>query len=385
MSVDTTEQVIGRMIAYRVLGASNDYLSSRPAGVGDFTRKWNNRPKEGAITELRIGGRPNEYIANWREAWAGIVGPLTHSDEWIGASDADSARDTTCARLAKDLDLPDSLQERCGLWLTVSVSETCQLSRSGRGRYGWASLSEAMDLGSSFITEMSLHLDRVVAAAEASTGVDFSIPVATGDRVFFLAPGLAAFAAPEFSVEGVRVSVTQAWNAIPFGAMTARIDELETVPKKIAATIGEAQRWLMLSRNEPKDRLRAFLFSFLGLERLARSLRPYLLEAAQESLQPYGQPALPVAELFWPPSANGARSSPDRSLVFDFAVVATVLTPETASTDVAEMKGMNSNRQRIAHGIDFDLHSFPTSECRSLLKRYISLASAHDWSQTGHD
>ena len=75
----------------------------------------------------------------------------------------------------------------------------------------------------------------------------------------------------------------------------------------------------------------------------------------------------------------GTDERPSRSALFDFAVVISALSPQTAGADTDSFKRFQRDRNRIAHGRDHDLEAFPAGECRVLLRRLMTMATNHEW------
>jgi len=144
-------------------------------------------------------------------------------------------------------------------------------------------------------------------------------------------------------------------------------------PHRFAPILTEPHR----SRKGHRGR-RSFLFAFLGIEALASSLRNDVLPTAISRLQAELEDELPINDLIWPQPA-GIDERPDRSALFQFAVLATALSPATAASDVDTFRQLQKDRHRLAHPKDHALDSFPFSEGQHLLRRYITLVANHTW------
>jgi hypothetical protein len=370
--------VPGEIVLYRVLGARDDYLSSRPKDAGDYELTFQDTPSDGDTTRIVIGGRPNEYIRFWQQSWAWIVASLKHVGEWRDAENPTKARDEICDRLATEIDLPESLREECGLWVTVSVSRPCSVSVEGEGRYFWARSTEIQTLSEMFVTDVANHVDLVMAVIEAELGIALPVPVVATDRPMVFADERAPFSVPTFKAFPATISVGQLWESLDIETVNERVRSLlDTLPDNVRTIMSRAYRWLVMSEGD-NDELRSFLFAFLGIEALASSLRNDVLPTAISRLQAELEDELPINDLIWPQPA-GIDERPDRSALFQFAVLATALSPATAASDVDTFKQLQKDRHRLAHPKDHALDSFPFSEGQHLLRRYITLVANHTW------
>lgn len=378
-SAETSTQA--EIALYRVLGVRDDYLSSRSEGDGDHELVFKNSPRDQDTTRVVIGGRPEEYISAWRRAWALIVASMKYPSRWKDADDVVRARDDFCDQLAEEVDLPKQLASDCGLWVTVKVSRPCVVTPASEGRYFWARYSEIKALADEFVSEVAEHVDLFMAVVGAETGLSLDVPVVTNNRAMVFVEKRAPFMLPTMTAMGGSVSVGQRWDALNMEQVAERVDALAMIPPRIRGRISKAFRWLTLSERD-EDSLRSFLFAFVGLEGLSQGLMRDLRPAATARLQTAGDHNLPVDELLWPQPADDNRE-PERSALFSFAVLATALSPGTSVEDVDRFRALQKDRQRIAHGKDHALETFPVGECQVLLRRYINLVSNYPWSASG--
>jgi len=84
-SVGTPSQA--EIALYRVLGVRDDYLSSRSGREADHELIFEASPRDDDTTRIVIGGRPEEYISAWRQAWALIIASMKYSSTWKDADD----------------------------------------------------------------------------------------------------------------------------------------------------------------------------------------------------------------------------------------------------------------------------------------------------------
>ncbi|HJQ92420.1 MAG TPA: hypothetical protein VJ950_11980, partial [Acidimicrobiia bacterium] len=219
------------------------------------------------------------------------------------------------------------------------------------------------------------------AVIGAETGLSLDVPVVTNNRAMVFVAGRAPFMLPTMTAMGASVSVGQRWDALKTEQVAERIDALAMIPPRIRGRISKAFRWLTLSERD-EDSLRSFLFAFVGLEGLSQGLMRELRPAATAQLRAAADHNVPVDDLIWPQPADESRE-PHRSALFSFAVLATALSPQTSVEDVDRFRALQRDRQRIAHGKDHALETFPVGECQVLLRRYINLVSNYQWSASG--
>jgi hypothetical protein len=368
------------VVLFRVLGVHDDYLSARSDGAGDVVLTYADAPSPGDTTRVTLGSRPDFYVEAWRQSWAWMLAAFTRSGEWRPLEDPTVLRDQICDELAADATLPDGLQAECGLWVTVQVSRPCTVTVEGSGRYFWADFQELDGLSDEYRSDVQAHIDLVMAGIEAASGLRLEVPVVVNDRPLFFVEGRAPFAAPTITAGGATISTSHDWEQIPTAAIDGRLRDLQSLPHTVQRSVAHASRWSLLALNED-DGLRAFLFAFVGIEGLVRSLRGLALPLVVDRLGELSGGQLPVGDLMWP-NPTGADERPNRSALFDFAVVISALSPQTADADTTSFKQFQRDRNRIAHGRDHDLGAFPAGECRVLLRRIMTMATCHEWETT---
>jgi hypothetical protein len=362
---------------YRILGVRDDYLSSRSDREGDHDLVFENSPRADDSTRVVIGGRPEEYISAWRQAWALIIASLKYQSKWTDADDVVQARDDFCDHIAAEVDLPEQLAKDCGLWVTVRVSRPCVVTPAAQGRYFWARYSEISALSDEFVSDVADHVDLLMAVIGAETGLSLDVPVVTNNRAMVFVEGRAPFMLPTMTAMAASLSVGQRWDALQPELVAERVKALDVIPGRIRDHISRAFRWLTLSEQDA-DSLRSFLFGYVGLEGLSQGLVRDLRRVATARLQAGTDHHFPVDDLIWPLPADANRE-PGRSALFSFAVLATALSPKTSVDDTDRFRELQKDRQRIAHGKDHTLETFPVGECQVLLRRYISLVSNYEW------
>lgn len=367
----------GHMAIFRVLGVRDNYLSSRPTGAGDVVLTYQDSPSSGDTTRVVLGSQPAGYIQAWRQAWAATLAAFSRSSEWNQLEDPSTRRDEICDELAAEVELPHGLQAHCGLWITVQVTRPCILTVSGTGRYYWARWQELDELDASFRSEVQEHLDLMIAGIEAASGLRPDVPVVVSDRALFFVDGRAPTALPTVTAGTGSISTTGVWEQLPMAAIDDRLASLSSLPKKIRESVAHASRWNLLAVDED-DELRAFLFAFVGIESLVASLRTQLLPTLVARLDATSPDQLPVADLIWPQPAD-TDDRPNRSALFNFAAVISVLSPQTASADTEVFRKLQRRRQDIAHGKDHDVDAFPAAQCRAMLVRLLSRALTFEW------
>lgn len=122
-----------------------------------------------------------------------------------------------------------------------------------------------------------------------------------------------------------------------------------------------------------KDVVRKFLFAYCGLEMLANKVvsrwRPSLIEALGSEI-----PGAPVSDLLWPIAQDDRYT--DRSLIFSFAAMATLVSRDSATTDTAIFRMIAKARNNLAHGSSAELDRLPHGEATALLLQYLRAVAA---------
>lgn len=170
---------------------------------------------------------------------------------------------------------------------------------------------------------------------------------------------------------GLTVGRADGWVAAPTEAITTAIRSLPN-NNLLGYLTASAARWLCAALAEETDDLRRFIFSYAGLETLvAKVEKDSRAELISRIVQ--ADPTLPVRDLLWPSSNEDLAV---RNLVFRFASMATVYSPNTSIEDVTAFRSMAKLRNDLYHGSDDAIDRSASVQCQELLRRYLSLVAS---------
>jgi hypothetical protein len=288
-----------------------------------------------------------------------------------------AALDEAIQRRIDETPVRKELTEEFGLWVTIIVARPVRLTDRTGSVYGWMDYFEGMELNKRHHKEISRHLDVasvLVAAALGDVTLDEIVFSASGP--YYVASGRGPCRVPGELVEPTISSQSRDWEQLPFARIANVLGQGKNLEEKRREALESSSRWLWAAHQD-RDPLRGFFFAFFGLEVLAGKMAKNLKDRLVAKLEGLSE-TLPIHQLLWP--SRSEQDYPERNLVFRFAVMASVLSPDTASADVGQFRVLARKRNDIAHGGGEDLHGLPVQECIELLARFLKLASIQDQS-----
>ena len=81
-----------------------------------------------------------------------------------------------------------------------------------------------------------------------------------------------------------------------------------------------------------------------------------------------------MGELLWPTAQDDRYT--DRSLIFNFAAMATLVSRDSATEDTVVFRMIAKARNSLAHGSSADLDKLPHGEATALLLKYLRAVAA---------
>lgn len=117
------------MCSWRIYGISDDYLSQRANGIGDWESVLEDSPAHGDRATFRLGSLPPDFWDSARYARASLFVAFD-SSEWRQADDRLAARDRAIRDRASKVDLSD-LTDGLNTWLSID-SPTGRAYRANR-------------------------------------------------------------------------------------------------------------------------------------------------------------------------------------------------------------------------------------------------------------
>ncbi len=272
-------------------------------------------------------------------------------------------QDAAISALEGQLNL-DDLEIGDRIYLAMEMRRPLSLEINSSLRYLWDDVTA--DDGrraavEDFAEEAAPVLDSALAWLLPAMGSRLQLGrlVVPGRRAYLLAPGKAALAIPHLTMTAWPLGVSiGTWAEQPWEELGAA---LSAYPSHIADTddlLAGPTRWMSMSLGE-KDVVRKFLFAYCALEMLANKAvsrwRPILIEALGSEI-----PGAPVGELLWPTAQDDRYA--DRSLIFNFAAMATLVSRDSATADTVLFRMIAKARNSLAHGSSADLDKLPHGE-----------------------
>lgn len=243
-------------------------------------------------------------------------------------------------------------------------------------RMGWYDLYEGARLAGDLEVQCREHMDNIVALFVHVIGGDLIANSIYESFPTILRDGKPAQWIPKWREDRPdertlpeKVGVTS--------EMFEQLDRLSSIQSRKTEAIG---RWYWRSRAD-RDPFRSFMWSFAGLEVLARTMTPLARREVAEKLH-FGVGASAasgpaVKELLWPTALRDEADElrdPERNLTFKFALAALTLLPDDANADVAKFKELQRYRNRI-HGqhVDTAQATQLAKDAQCLLDKYTPL------------
>jgi hypothetical protein len=259
-------------------------------------------------------------------------------------------------------------------WLTLRLTRSLKVM-SSPVELGWLIDTESvMQAMESFADEGSQFLDIATARVMGATkGLNVRRLRFAGRQPFLTAEGKAAMSIPRFETKikdsGIIVGRSGGWASAPTERITSVISSLPSI-RTSYKLVGQPASWLCSAMAEEDDLLR-FTFAYGGLELLATQTEKAnrgTLIAKIESLDS----KMPISQLLWPTTNKDYVS---RNIVFRFAAMATLYSPETAVEDVRKFKEIADARNNFYHGSERTINGAIASNCEELLFQYVGRVS----------
>lgn len=337
----------------------------------------------GTAVNLYVGEVPDFVIDSVRAAssfWFIAMQASLWRDPNATPADQLEARDVAIeANLRTRTD--DSWVGEFGTWTTIVISKHYVVTDDDilhPGQFGWLRAETMLQLEEKFRDETSDRLLTAVAIARAGLPRElFQARVRSqSPNVYFSAPGRRATTLGTWTVAGGTLVATSSSAPLDIDALGSQFTSLLTAPDQTAKRLSKVSRWLVSLIGET-DHLKTFQFAFFGLELLIGATWKECHQIVKSALRSDGQllPAdadLPIEDLIWPTGSLDSQG-PHRSLLFRFAVVSSVLCPQTARADTNTFKRLQQARNQLMHGGADDFASLPANDASELLQRYFTL------------
>jgi hypothetical protein len=358
--------VEGAFAQWRIFGTAIDLLAGRPNNVDDWSRQITNWPAKDDTTRLTLGDIPASILDAIRSARAHLQFLLSRP------SLSPAELDEVVRRAAEGVDVGD-VTGNMRTWLTVEIQRPVVLEVEGNNKALWRrGTPDSADIAA-FQAEATNALDLSGAWLLPALGAAAPEHVMPGgERVVFIAPGRMPIPLPLTNQVGrVTVSLTRPWTDLDIHAID---HAATTLPRSDAAqkALRTPAKWYWDALREDQDQLRQFLFAWFGLETLAnkfgsRVAKEYVAELSQRL------DGLPLDQLVWPQNPD---QDPYRNVSFNFAIMASKLSPTSSAMDTAKFIEIARVRNNLAHGAGSDhLQRLPWADAVELLGRYLNLVS----------
>jgi hypothetical protein len=161
------------------------------------------------------------------------------------------------------------------------------------------------------------------------------------------------------------------WASAPTGQISSAINQVPST-KVDYKLIGQPTSWLCAAMAEEDDHLRRFTFAFAGLELLATQTEKANRDALIARMEGLDN-CVPIRELFWPGTNEDFAL---RNIVFRFAALATLYSPDTALEDVKNFRVIAKGRNDFYHGSEQVITLSLARDCEELLRKYLGLVAS---------
>lgn len=372
-ATDGAIPILARMCVWRVFGVRHDW-SDRPEGATLEIAK-DVGPLAGDRTTVFIGDIPSNVVGalcDWRAQtrhW------LNHLFSGTCAGKSPEECQELIGFYSTEADLAD-VKASFSLWVTVEVSRPLTVYARPSGRYGWIAGDAPLAALDAFGDEASEYLSFALVRLLPAVGGELQPDRLTfsDTRAYLLADGKGVIARPRSTMSGNLTAWSPGWESVSVAAMEDALASIPMGRQSLSPLLGSCSRWLWRALESENDRLRGFLFAFVGLEILTNKVGKRVRERVAEQLA-VQTGNLPISELMWPKSHEGEML--DRNLLFRFTCMAIALSRETASTDVSTFRGLMHMRHALAHGqMTGSDNAFRAAECIDFLQRYLSIVAA---------
>ena len=337
----------------------------RPAGA---PLRFSDFPAAGEEVVIDLGPVPDEIIEANRVR-RGIGGAML--SVLGGGGEALTFQERVDRALSEGVGV-DDLEQR-EWYVTVTVSRVVEVPDELVTDTDFAFVHPRSALADEFVAYAKSHLDAVVTIA--STIIDPRVfgEVVLDDRVLIFIEGKRPGGFPVMR-GSANLSVTRGGESVD--QLQRRIDLLRGTDLAELASSGLASvaHWRVQALQET-DPWKRFSWTFLGLEILTHKLSVRLRQTFLDrlALRVAGDQRiddeLPLDEVVWRPERMPLKAR--------FAVVASILLPESAREDTETFGELKDVRDGVAHGTVRSESELPNSACETLFEKYLAGAIKH--------
>ena len=249
--------------------------------------------------------------------------------------------------------LPPTWNARGRIYTSIQVSQDVEVLSASTGRgedYFWYDWYDIEPKVTSFDTKAKTALDLVVGRLVQTFDIDMLDSLVHESRTYVDAPPR-----PVQPVPGSRVGVPSFYEHRSVREIdTSRVKSLKaTFATQSSKEVISVGRWLTLASSD-SDPLKRFLSAFTALEVLSRQAEKKARELLLTSFASAGVAEREVLQqLLWPEARDEYRD-PDRHVMFRFALMAYVLSKDTAADDVGKLRAIRNFRNNKIHGSSVD-------------------------------
>lgn len=336
----------------------------RPAGA---PLRFSNFPAAGEEVVIDLGPVPEEIIEANRVR-RGIGGAML--SVLGGSGEALTFQERVDRALSEGV--ADDLEQR-EWYATVTLSRVVEVPDELVTDTDFAFVHPRSGLPDEFVAYAKSHIDAVVTIA--STIIDPRVfgEVVLDDRVLIFIEDKRPGGFPVMR-GSASLSVTRGGESVD--QLQRRIDLLRGTDLSELASSGLASvaHWRVQALRET-DPWKRFSWTFLGLEMLTHKLSVRLRQTFLDrlALKDAGdQPIdgeLPLDEVVWRPERMPLKAR--------FAVVASILFPDSAREDTETFGELKDARDGVAHGTVRSESELPNSACETLFEKYLAGAIKH--------
>jgi hypothetical protein len=260
-------------------------------------------------------------------------------------------------------------------WLTLQLDRSLEVEANPTEIRWLANPDPVIQELRSFADEGSDFLDVTTARVlGAATKLHVRRLRFNERRPYLTAPGKAAIAISNVEAKvndwGIVIGRAGGWASASSERISSSINQ-GPVARADYKLFGQATSWLCAAMAEEDDHLRRFTFAYGGLELLVTQAEKENREGLIAKIEQVDS-NLPVRELLWPGTNEDFAL---RNLVFRFAVLAALYSPETAAEDVQKFRIVAKSRNEFYHGSEQLITLELARDCEELLHKYVGLVA----------
>jgi hypothetical protein len=337
----------------------------RPAGA---PLRFSDFPAVGEAVTIDLGPVPDEIVEADRMR-RGIGGAMLSV---LGGGEEGLTFQERVDRALSDGAADDALEQR-EWYATVTLSRVVEVPDELVTDTDFAFVHPKSGLADEIVAYAKPHLDAVVTMTSTIIDPRVFAEVVLDDRVLIFIEGKRPGGFPVMR-GSANLSVTRGGESVDQLQRQIELLRGSDLAELARSGLASVAHWRVQALQET-DPWKRFSWTFLGLEMLTHKLsgrlrQPFLDRLAfKDSREQPVDHDLPLDEVVW--------RSERMPLKAKFALVASILFPESAREDTETFGELKDARDGVAHGTVRSESELPTSACETLFEKYLAGALKH--------